>query len=171
MNILFIDVLENLDIEHFAEESINEMIPHDSIENIVKEHSKQPSIIKLKDYVTIEETFPFKNITSNELENEIKALDSKNASATDDIPTKMLIDTNDISFVFLSKIYNAGNEIAVRNSQMQIIFMKMRIHTWQNGRIVFLLLLYCLFYIPSVSVTHLNLISALTERIYFCSSE
>ena len=37
MNNFFIDVIENFDIEHFAEESTNEMIPPDSIENIVKQ--------------------------------------------------------------------------------------------------------------------------------------
>ena len=35
------------------------MIPNDSIENILIEYSKHPSIIKLKDYVTIEETLSF----------------------------------------------------------------------------------------------------------------
>ena len=72
MNNFFINVIENLDIEHFVEESTNEMIPHGSTENIVKEYSKHPRIIKLK-----EETFSFKNITCNEVENEIKALNSK----------------------------------------------------------------------------------------------
>ena len=110
MNNFFIDVIENLDIEHFAEESTNEMIPHDSIENIVKQYSKHPSIIKLKDYVTIEETFSFKNITSNELEYEIKALNPKKASVKYDIPMKMLIETNDISSVFLTKIYQVSKD-------------------------------------------------------------
>ena len=110
MNNFFIDVIENLDIEHFAEESTNEMIPPDSIENIVKQYSKHPSIIKLKDYVTIEETFSCKNINCNELENEIKALNPKKAGVKDDIPTKMLIETNDISSLFLTKIYNVSKD-------------------------------------------------------------
>ena len=97
MNNFFIEVIDNLDIERFAEESANEMIPSDSIENIVKVYSKYPSIIKIKDYVTIVETFSYKNITSNEPENEIKTLDPKKASVKYDIPTKMLIETNDIS--------------------------------------------------------------------------
>ena len=106
MNNFFIEVIENLDIKRSAEESTNEMIPQDSIENIVKLYSKHPSIIKIKDYVTIEKTFSFKNITSNELENEIKALDPKKASVKNDIPTKMLIETNDISSVYISNFYN-----------------------------------------------------------------
>ena len=35
MNNFFIDVIENLEIEHFAEESTTEMIPPDSMENIL----------------------------------------------------------------------------------------------------------------------------------------
>ena len=40
MNNFFIEVIENLDIVRSAEESTNEMIPNDSIENIVKVYSK-----------------------------------------------------------------------------------------------------------------------------------
>ena len=82
------------------------MIPPDSIENIVKQYSKYQGIIKLN--VTIEETFSFKNI--NELENDIKALNPKKASVKDDITKKMLIETNDISSVFLTKVYNVSKD-------------------------------------------------------------
>ena len=53
------------------------MNPNDSIENIVNMYSKHPSILKIKDHVTREDTFSFKHITSHELKNEIKALDPK----------------------------------------------------------------------------------------------
>ena len=76
MNNFFIDVIENLDIEHFEEQTI-EINPQDSIENIVRMYSKHPSILKIKGYVTIQETFSFRNITSHDLENEIKTLDPK----------------------------------------------------------------------------------------------
>ena len=105
MDNFFIEVIENLDIERSAEESTNEMILQDSIENIVKLYSKHPS-----KKVTIEETFSFNNITSNELENEKKALDPKKASVKNDIPAKMLIETNDISSVYLSDIYNVSKK-------------------------------------------------------------
>ena len=109
MNNFFIDVIENLDIEHFEEQTI-EINPQDSIENIVRMYSKHPSILKIKGYVTIQETFSFRNITSHDLENEIKSLDPKKATVKNDIPTKMLIETNDISSVFLTQIYNASKD-------------------------------------------------------------
>ena len=46
MNNVFIDVIENLDIEHLAEESTNELNPNDSIENILNMYPKHPSILK-----------------------------------------------------------------------------------------------------------------------------
>ena len=109
MNNYFIDVIENLDIEHF-EEPTTEIYPQDSIENIVRMYSKHPSILKIKGYVTIQETFSFRNITIHELENEIKTLDTKKATVKNDIPTKILIETNDISSVFLTQIYNASRD-------------------------------------------------------------
>ena len=99
MNNFFIDVIENLDIEHFAEESTNEMNPNVSIENIVNMYSKHPSILKIKKHVTIVDAFSFRNITSLEHKNGIKALVTQNATVKHDIPTKMLTETNDISCV------------------------------------------------------------------------
>ena len=110
MNNFFIDVIENLDIEHFDEEPIDEMVSLDPIETIIKSYSKHPSILKIKGYVTIEETFSFKNISSHEFENEIKILDPKKTTVHNDIPTKVLIETKDISSIYLSKIYNVSKD-------------------------------------------------------------
>ena len=71
MNNCCTDVIENLDIEHF-EEQTTEINPPYSIETIVRMYSKHPSILKIKGYVTIGETCSFRNITNHELENEIK---------------------------------------------------------------------------------------------------
>ena len=60
MNNFFIDVIENLDIEHFVKQPINEIAPQDPIENILEMYSQHPSILKIKEYITIEETFSFK---------------------------------------------------------------------------------------------------------------
>ena len=76
MNNFFIDVIKNLGIEHFEEQTTG-INPQDSIENIVSMYSKRPSILKIKCYVTIEKLFSFRNITRHELENEIKTLDPK----------------------------------------------------------------------------------------------
>ena len=110
MNNFFIDVIENLDIEHFDEEPINEMVSLDPIETIIKSYSKHPSILKIKGCVTIEETFSFKNISSHEFENELKILDPKKTTVHHDIPTKVLIETKDISSIYLSKIYNVSKD-------------------------------------------------------------
>ena len=110
MNNFFVDVIESLDIEPFVEESINESNSEDSIENIVMKYSQHPSILKIKDYVMIEDPFSFKNITSHDFENQIKTLDPKKATVENDIPTRMLIETNQLSSVFLTKIYNDSKD-------------------------------------------------------------
>ena len=110
MNNFLIDVIENLDIEHFDEEPINEMVSLGPIETIIKSYSKHPSILKIKGYVTIEEAFSFKNICSHEFENERKILDPQKTTVHNDIPTKILIETKDISSIYLSKIYNVSND-------------------------------------------------------------
>ena len=70
------------------------------------------SILKIKENVKLETEFKFSNITSDDIYTKIRALDPKKASMEGDIPTKLLIGTNDIVSNYLSDIYNKS-----KNSQ------------------------------------------------------
>ena len=62
--------------------------------------------MKIKVHVKVENKFKFKDSTPNVFENEINRLDTKKAGMENDIPTKILIDTNDIVSSLFSNIYN-----------------------------------------------------------------
>ena len=59
LNNYFVDVIENLDITPFIEETYPQTHLCDPIEDIVKKYSNHPSITKIKEHVTIEEFFSF----------------------------------------------------------------------------------------------------------------
>ena len=105
LNNIFIDAVKNLDIESFApnletDSNIN------YINNILKRYENHPSILKIKVHAKVENKFKFKDATPNAFETEINRLDTKKAGMENDIPIKVLIDTNDIVSLFLSTIYN-----------------------------------------------------------------
>ena len=58
LNNYFVDVIENLDITPFIEETEAQTHLCDPIENIVKKCSNHSSITKIKEHVTIETFFP-----------------------------------------------------------------------------------------------------------------
>ena len=65
-----------------------------------------PSILKIKEYINLEDKFSFTLTTQEELQKEIKQLDTKKATVENDIPTKMLIETSDIVSNYLTRICN-----------------------------------------------------------------
>ena len=89
MKYVFIDVMGNLDIKEFIDESTNKMSSQDSIEN------KHTSILKIKDCLAIEYTFSIDSMTNHELENEIKALHPEKGTVKNEIHEKMLTETNE----------------------------------------------------------------------------
>ena len=109
-NNYFVDIVENLDIEPFIVENEIEIHCSDPIDDIVKKYSKHPSIIKIKEYVTIEEKFSFSPTTSDEFRNHIETLDPKKATVQNDIPTKVLNITKEITSDYLSIIYNVSKQ-------------------------------------------------------------
>ena len=54
----------------------------------------------------MESKFFFSDTTPNDFKDEIRKLDSQKASTENDIPTKILIASNDIVCEHISKIYN-----------------------------------------------------------------
>ena len=106
----FIDVIENLDIEPFIEQTANDDNTLNSIKDIVKKYNQHPSILKIKQYVTIDDKFTFFETTIQQFQTQIELLDPKKATVENDIPSKILIATNEISSVYLTKIYNDSKD-------------------------------------------------------------
>ena len=76
LNNFFVEAVENLEIEPFTvicdEDIISENIPE-----IIKMYENHPSILKIKENIKIQGKFKFKNITSNNIKNEIDKLIQK----------------------------------------------------------------------------------------------
>ena len=110
LNNFFIETVENLDIDCFLERDQYEGNPNDTIEDIVKKYVRHPSVLKIKEYITPEYDFSFSPTTTQQLEIEIQQLDPKKASAENDIPTKVLIETSDVASHYLTKICNESKK-------------------------------------------------------------
>ena len=115
LNNYFIESVRNLDIQSFVPthnpEDINNINSEnfmDDIDKIITKYKSHPSILKIKENVIIGNKFEFRDITPEETESEIKQLDPKKASIENDIPTKILIGSNDIVSEHLSSIYNTS---------------------------------------------------------------
>ena len=111
LNTYFIESVRKLDIESFVPEDITDINfdnSMDVIDIIIMKYRSHPSILKIKDNVIISNIFEFKNVTSDEIEKEIKQLNPKKACVENDIPTKVLVSINDIVSLHLSNIYNTS---------------------------------------------------------------
>ena len=108
LNQFFIDSVKNLDVEPFTSENIDVEKTSDDkvIETIVRKYRSHPSILKIKEHLKIESRFEFNEMTSEEMETEIRKLNPKKASMTDDLPSKILISSHDIVGKYLTTIYN-----------------------------------------------------------------
>ena len=112
-NTYFIEAVENLEVEQFIStdnENNNLEDNSDNIDIIINKYKLHPSIKKIKENVIITNKFEFADVTSGNIETEIKKLDPKKASMQNDIPAKILISSNDIVSEYLSNIYNVSKE-------------------------------------------------------------
>ena len=106
MNNFFIETIENLDIESFLCTDINNDKPDKTIDNIIKTYASHPSIMKIKEQPTLDEKISFTQTTQQEMQTAIKKLNPKKATVENDIPPKVLIETNEIVSIYLTKICN-----------------------------------------------------------------
>ena len=105
LNTFFIEAVESLEIETFTPEN-NDSMYTESIEELVKKYESHPSILKIKENVILENKFKFNDMTSYDFKDEIYKLDPNKASTENDIPTKILMGSNEIVSDYLSHIYN-----------------------------------------------------------------
>ena len=113
LNDYFIDAVQNLDIEKFycIEDDKNDgnLSPEEKIDQILKRYEFHPSIVMIKSKVNITQKFKFENIDKDQMYEKIKSLDPKKGSS-EDIPTDILIGSNDIVCGYISDIYNQDKE-------------------------------------------------------------
>ena len=64
--------------------------------------------MKIKENVILKGRFKFKDTNSNEIKSKILELNPKKASIKNDIPAKILIESNDIVSDYLAEIYNTS---------------------------------------------------------------
>ena len=93
LNNYFVEAVENLEIEHFLleNEEANVTDHNDIIDTIIRKYTTHPSILKIKENVRVENKFEFVDMTSDEIETEIKKLDTKKPSMEDDMPAQVLV--------------------------------------------------------------------------------
>ena len=107
LNNYFIEVIENLEIEHYDKNNDNENTNSNNerkeIETIITTYKNHPSIMKIKEHT---EKFTFTKTNFKEVEEQLKSLDPKKTTVENDIPTKILIDTKEIVTEYLTKIYH-----------------------------------------------------------------
>ena len=108
LNNFFIEAVDNLEIEPYL--LGNNPITED-IQDILVKYENHPSVKKIKENKRDENKFTFKDTTPKDFENQIQNLDIKKAIIENDIPTKMLVKTNDIVANQLSILfYKTRNE-------------------------------------------------------------
>ena len=106
MNTYFSEIVKNLDIEGYKVNNDHDFISNDFISNILFKYKDHPSILKIKEYVIYEEKFNFCSKNDSEIVTEINSLNANKPTTFNNIPTKILVDTCDISSPFITKIYN-----------------------------------------------------------------
>ena len=116
LNNFFSEAVDNLDIESYLPEN-NHII--ENIQDIVDKYENHPSIKKIKENITHENKFSFKDTTPQDFATQIQKLDTKKAMLENDIPTNILVKTNDIVSNNLSKFYNKS-----KNEQEYPIILK-----------------------------------------------
>ena len=108
-NDYFINVLKDLDIPEICEENVNaDLLNLDMINLIIYKYRKHPSILRINEFVHIENTFSFKKATFSHFENEIFSLNPNKTTGADSIPAKIVKESIDIVKTPLTKIFNAS---------------------------------------------------------------
>ena len=88
-NEYFVNIVPSLGITFFHEN--NDNINNDNIDNIIIKFEGHQSIITIKKQMkNYDKTFTFQRVTTDKVTSIIKKLNSKKASKSDDIPTKVI---------------------------------------------------------------------------------
>ena len=105
-NEYFVNIVPSLGITSFHEN--NDNVNNDNIDNIITKFEGHPSIVAIKEQMKkYNKTFTFQNVSTDKVASIIKKLNTKKASETDDIPTKVIKKFGTFFAEFLSKNFNS----------------------------------------------------------------
>ena len=105
MNEFFSNAVQKLAVKGF-QGNLNWDMGNDDISNAINKFRSHPSIIKIKERITIKKTFSFEYSSVDDIEAEIQKLNTNKPTTFNNIPAKILIENSDICSPYLSKIYN-----------------------------------------------------------------
>ena len=108
--------VENLEVERYMPTIViesNENDYEDNIDNMIKKFQNHPSILKIKENVSLEVGFKFRDVTVEETFKKIISLDPSKACMKDDIPTKVLLGTGDIVSSSLTNTFNDAKNVGI----------------------------------------------------------
>ena len=104
-NEYFVNIVPSLGITSFHEN--NDNVNNDNIDNIIIKFEGHPSIVAIKEQMKkYNKTFTFHNVSTDKVASIIKILNSKKASKSHVIPTKLIKEFGTFFAEFLSKNFN-----------------------------------------------------------------
>ena len=118
-NSFFTNVVENLDIKGFEAEYC-ENPELDKVSNIIEKFKIHPSIIKIKENVKIESKFHFSTVRESVIKENINSLDKKKSTTSNSIPTRILVENNDIISPYITEMYNDSKSKADFPSSLKL---------------------------------------------------
>ena len=107
MNTFFSNAVQKLDIQGYHT-NFSPNINLDKITNVVNKFKDHPSIVNIKEKVQESEkfSFSFSYINESDIASIINQLNTSKPTTFNNIPVKILVDTNDIGSHFISKLFN-----------------------------------------------------------------
>ena len=108
-NSYFANIVENLDITGFSTFDYSYDPGMDYISNIIEKFKSHPSIMKIKENVNVNTCFNFTNVDQSFISDKINSLDKKKSTTFNNIPTKILVENEDIISPFITEMYNQSN--------------------------------------------------------------
>jgi len=98
-----VDNLQILENRHLLNEDSQ---GQGDIENIISKFKYHPSILKIKEKVNIDQLFTFKEVTEEQVFEQLKNIDGKKATTFQNIPCKLLKQNAEVCTPVLTKIIN-----------------------------------------------------------------
>ena len=91
-NTFFSKAVENLDVKGFEMEDFVYNLEISPIENIIYKFRNHPSILKIKEVVTVDELFHFSEREESDISSKITKLNIQKPTTFKNIPTKILME-------------------------------------------------------------------------------
>ena len=111
-NSFFANVVENLDIEGFITCDYSYAPELNYIANIIEKFKNHPSVLKIKENVTFDRHFQFSLVEESVITEKINSLDKRKPTTYNNIPTRLLVETNDIISPIITEMYNDSSSNA-----------------------------------------------------------